>query len=80
MTAGQLVALAVPAAGVAWVVRAWFWPFAPCRRCGGSGQSRGSTGRRWGRCPRCEGSGRRMVLGARQLQRARLRAQARRGK
>jgi len=51
----------------AWAVRAWFWPFAKCAKCAGSGKNRGSTGRRWGQCRRCKGSGSRQVLGSRRL-------------
>lgn len=54
------------AAGVAgrWLWKLWRRPWAPCRRCGGSGKNAGSTGKRYGRCGRCGGSGQRAVLGA----------------
>lgn len=69
-------------AAAVWVVRAWFWPFARCRKCGGSGRNRGSTGKRWGQCRRCGGSGRRQVLGSKQVHKAvrGLRSAARNGK
>ena len=38
------------------VVSRWRWPLRPCPRCGGKGTNRGSTGRRYGRCPRCKGT------------------------
>jgi hypothetical protein len=53
-----------------WVVRAYFWPFGPCRRCQGSKTNRGSTKRRFGTCKRCRGSGFRQVLGSKQVHKA----------
>lgn len=58
------------AAAAAWTVRAYFWPFAPCRRCKGSKSNRGSTRKRFGRCTRCGGTGTRQVLGSRAVHRA----------
>lgn len=56
-----LIALAV------WLVRAYFWSFAPCRWCKGKRTNRGSNARRYGKCWRCKGSGERQVLGSRQV-------------
>ena len=45
------------------------WPYGPCLSCiAHRGRSRGSTGRRWGRCKRCRGSGERIRWGHRLLQ------------
>jgi hypothetical protein len=45
------------------------WPYGPCLACiARRGRSRGSTGRRWGRCKRCRGSGERIRWGYRLLQ------------
>lgn len=55
---------------VVWVVRAYFWPYAKCRRCKGSGVNRGSTAQRFGLCPRCGGSRRRQVFGSKAVHRA----------
>lgn len=52
---------------VIWAGRAWFHPFTTCRWCSGSGKNPGSSGRRWGRCKRCKGSGNRQVLGSKQV-------------
>jgi len=64
-------ALAVLAA--VWLVRAWLWPFAPCRRCKGSKTNIGSNRKRFGNCRRCGGSGARIRFGARTVHRALLR-------
>jgi hypothetical protein len=53
---GVVVLLA--AAGVAvWLVRAWLWPFAPCRWCRGRKTNPGSTRMRFSTCRHCGGSG-----------------------
>lgn len=38
------------------VISRWRWPLRPCPRCRGKGTNRGSTGRRYGRCPKCKGT------------------------
>ncbi len=43
----------------------WWWPFANCGRCEGSGKRRSPTGRRFGKCRRCKGSGMRLRHGRR---------------
>lgn len=55
-----------------WVASLYLWPFAPCRKCEGSGRNRGSDGKRYGQCRRCEGSGRRTRFGARAVHRGRV--------
>lgn len=50
---------------VVWVVRAYFWPGAPCPRCKGRKTNKGSTKKRFGTCGRCGGTGNRQVLGSR---------------
>jgi tRNA(Ile2) C34 agmatinyltransferase TiaS len=62
--------LLVLGAAVAWVVRLWLWPNGPCGKCGGTGKNAGSTGRRWGRCRRCKGSGTRQRFGSKLVRRA----------
>ena len=59
-----LIALAI------WTIRAYFWPFAPCRKCKGAKTNRGSTRKRFGSCPRCGGTGTRQVLGSKAVHRA----------
>jgi hypothetical protein len=54
----------------AWAVRAYFWPFGPCRRCKGAKTNPGSSKKRFGVCKRCGGTGHRQVLGSKQLHRA----------
>ncbi len=58
------------AAAAVWAVRAWLWPYAPCRWCKGRKTNRGSTARRFGSCWRCKGSGMRQVAGSRQVHKA----------
>jgi hypothetical protein len=41
----------------------WWFPFAPCRRCDGSGKRR--SGKYWRPCRRCKGTGRKTRLGHR---------------
>jgi hypothetical protein len=53
----------------AWGISLYFWPFRPCLRCGGTGLSKGSTGKRFGLCKACGGSRRRQRLGSRTLHR-----------
>lgn len=59
--------LAVLALGalVIYVLACAVWPFAGCRRCGGSGKRRSPSGRAWRECRRCIGSGRRVRAGRR---------------
>lgn len=54
----------------AWVVRAYFWPYARCRRCQGRKTNKGSGRKRFGLCKKCGGSGSRQVLGSRTVHRA----------
>jgi hypothetical protein len=65
---GDLVVVALVLIA-AWVVSLLLWPFARCGRCEGSGTSPGSSGKRWGDCRRCGGSGKRLRLGARLVRR-----------
>ncbi len=64
------LALIILAALGVWAVRAWLWPFTPCRRCQGAKTNPGSTSRRWGACRACKGTGSRQVLGSRALHKA----------
>lgn len=54
---------------IAWMVCAWFWPFAPCFRCQGRKTNKGSTKKRFGMCKLCRGTGSRQVLGSKALHR-----------
>lgn len=65
LTGPELIAAIIAAIAGRWLWHVLFHPFAPCRRCGGTGKNGGSTGRRWGRCWRCAGSGNRQVMGSR---------------
>jgi hypothetical protein len=64
------VVLVLIVVAVAWVVSVLLWPLAPCRHCGGRGKNIGSTGKRWGKCRRCKGTGTRQRLGSRLALRA----------
>jgi hypothetical protein len=50
-------------------VSLYFWPFAPCWSCNGSGRNRGSNRKRYGECRRCKGTGRRQRPGSRLVHR-----------
>lgn len=52
------------------VVSLWLWPFAPCRKCSGSGTNSGSNRSRFGLCRKCGGTRRRERFGARHVNRA----------
>jgi hypothetical protein len=50
--------------GVGYLVACWLYPFAPCRRCAGSGKRRAPWNRRAFRlCNRCDGDGHRLRTG-----------------
>jgi hypothetical protein len=51
-----LLFLALLAVIAGLVISRWRWPLRPCPRCGGKGTNRGSTSRRYGRCPKCKGT------------------------
>ncbi len=56
-------------APVAWValyaIACLVWPFGSCWRCGGDGKIRSPKGRHWRRCKRCKGTGARLRIGRR---------------
>lgn len=64
------VAVVVAIGAAVWFLRLWLWPFGRCRWCRGSKTNPGSTKRRYGKCPRCKGSGQRVRFGARLVHRA----------
>jgi len=68
------------AAAAIWTVRAYFWPFATCRRCSGKRTNPGSGRKRWGACKRCGGTGQRQVLGSRAVHSAVLSIRAERAR
>jgi len=60
------VGLALAAANI---ISLYFWPFAPCLKCKGTGRNTGSNRKRYGECRRCKGTGRRQRAGARLVHR-----------
>ncbi len=64
--------------GAAWAAGLLLWPYSRCTRCGGSGKNSGSTGRRWGDCRKCRGTGKRQRPGSRLVRRAAGRKRGRR--
>jgi len=58
---------------VVWLLRAYFAPFAACRRCKGSKSNIFTRTfrlrNRFGPCRKCNGSGARQVLGSKQVHR-----------
>jgi hypothetical protein len=69
MHAGQWFLITLAVVGQ-WAWRAYFHPFAPCWRCKGKKTNPGSTGKRFGKCRRCRGSGSRQVIGSKTVHRA----------
>lgn len=65
-----LIILAILAAAV-WLtgysLACYLWPFTACNRCGGDGKRRSPSGKRFGDCRRCRGTGRQVRLGRRFL-------------
>jgi hypothetical protein len=56
------------AIGVSWfaayLVACWLWPYAACRACKDTPGKRFSpSGKAWGDCRHCEGSGKRVRIG-----------------
>lgn len=41
----------------------WFWPFARCPKCKGTGSRPSPSGKYWRNCRKCGGGGRRMRTG-----------------
>ena len=58
--------------GIWRAITLYMWPYAPCRKCEGSGRNAGSDGKRFGQCRRCRGAGRRIRFGARTVHRGRV--------
>jgi DnaJ-class molecular chaperone len=61
---GILLLIAIVVA-VSYYVSLRIWPMSNCSRCQGSGRNAGSTAKRYGRCKKCGGTGRRLRPGAR---------------
>lgn len=59
-----LVGITLAAAG-GYAIACWWWPYAACARCKGSGRIASPTGRRFRLCPKCKASGRRLRAGRR---------------
>lgn len=61
------LATLLPLAALAWItwrlLAAWLFPYAPCRRCHGTGKHR--SGHYFRPCHRCTGTGRRLRIGRR---------------
>lgn len=63
---GALLVTALTLGWAGWyLIHCAWWPWAPCRRCGGGGRRWASTGRAFRDCRRCKGTGRRVRLGRR---------------
>jgi hypothetical protein len=56
-------------AAVVYGVACAIWPFGACLRCGGDGKLRSPSGKAWRRCKRCKGTGTRLRIGRRILNR-----------
>ena len=52
------------AVAACYLLSLYVWPLRPCSRCHGTRVNRGSTGRRFGLCKRCGGTGRTRRPGA----------------
>jgi hypothetical protein len=65
----EILAIIAAAAAAGWYISLRRHPYAPCRWCRGTSRNAGSTRKRWGACPRCGGTGRRLRWGARRVRR-----------
>lgn len=59
------VILALALVTLCYITACAVWPFAACRRCGGTGKHRSPSGRAWRHCHRCHGTGARLRVGRR---------------
>ena len=61
--------VAASAIALAWLAgyaaACWWWPFAACRKCNGTGKRKSPSGRAFRICRRCKGSARRLRAGRR---------------
>jgi DnaJ-class molecular chaperone len=69
MTAQTVLVLTVPLAVAGYLAACRWWPYAACWRCHGDGKKRSPTGRAWRPCKRCKGTGTRLRIGRRILNR-----------
>jgi hypothetical protein len=64
-----LVAATATGAALLWLagyaIACTVWPFAPCRKCEGSGRRKSPSGRAFRLCTRCKATGRRIRTGRR---------------
>lgn len=70
MDGALLLLLAAAAAAALYLAHCRWWPYAPCVRCDGAGKLRSPSGRSWRSCPRCKGTGKRLRIGTRFLNRS----------
>lgn len=67
MTGPTILGLLVIAWPIGYYVSLRIWPLTSCRRCAGTGKNAGSNRKRFGRCGKCKGTGRKLRLGTRVL-------------
>ena len=64
-----LILLAVLVWAIGYALACAIWPFGSCARCRGDGKLRSPSGKAWRRCKRCKGTGARLRIGRRVLNR-----------
>ena len=64
-----VLAVAVLICGAGYLASLKIWPETSCGRCHGSGRNAGSNSKRFGKCKRCTGTGKKPRLGTRMLER-----------
>ncbi|UKD50857.1 hypothetical protein L3Q65_00765 (plasmid) [Amycolatopsis sp. FU40] len=60
-----MLILVLAAAAAVYLLTAWIWPHTACADCSGSGRRFSPTGKNFGPCGHCGGSGKKLRLAAR---------------
>ncbi|MGW0501795.1 hypothetical protein [Micromonospora sp. NPDC003241] len=71
LTIAALASLIIPGYAAYYLIKCYALPFGPCRRCKGKGERRGRIIRLKHECHRCGGTGKRVRVGRRIIERVR---------
>ncbi|MFF0152630.1 hypothetical protein [Micromonospora sp. NPDC005203] len=71
LTVAALASLIILGYAAFYLIKCYAVPFGPCRRCKGAGERRGRIIRLKRECPRCAGTGKRVRVGRRVIERIR---------
>ncbi|MDO3687357.1 hypothetical protein [Micromonospora sp. C28ISP2-4] len=71
LTIAALASLTIVGYAAFYLIKCYAVPFGPCRRCNGAGERRGLILRLKRECHRCAGTGKRVRVGRRVIERVR---------